>query len=485
MKKNTSFFIITTIFITNITFSNELIVPTPELPTTYDPIKSLDVYSNSAIRQIHKSLFKLNSSGEPIPDLVKNFEISSDGLIYTFTLTDSYFSNSKKLHSLHIVNSLQRAIRNKVNGFQKLSCINGYSNFVSKKNIALDGVKIINDSVVSIFLNCKINRFPYLLADLRYAIIYSNSQPSVGLGDYKVAQTPEKSPREIILESVDKNATFKKITYIKATTEDAINLLLDSTKNVFLFSYKINQKNKERLLDKANIFEMRSWTNYFLALNSARNPYSHDRENIISSVDKETLIQNCYNDESTDDNIFPYGFPGYVKNFKKNKKKKSILQKKITITVFNGVGNEDCLKNNLSTQLGKNVKIEIVSTEQGIEKWIKNKTDAIIFFLESELSLDVSQFFALDAEFFLGRKNDKKTLDLVKILFSSENPTVFRNTAIKLQNRVLDQNLLLPLFIPKTQIFSSRKIRIPDLGMIPPTYLTFKNLKLKNGLNND
>lgn len=54
--------------------------------TTFDPVKSQDVYSDYAITNMTNALVHFNEKLQPVPSLVKSWDISSDGTTYTFHL---------------------------------------------------------------------------------------------------------------------------------------------------------------------------------------------------------------------------------------------------------------------------------------------------------------------------------------------------------------------------------------------------------------
>jgi len=459
-----------------------LIVPTPELPTVFDPAKSLDVFSNSAIRQIHKTLFKLDISGEPSQDLLSNFSLSTDGLKYTLQLAPNKFSNGENLNASHVKSSIERALRLKINGFQKFSCLQGFDEFMSSRSKAMPGIRVNNPAEVVLELKCKISQLPYLLSDLRLAIVFDDRSPEIGLGAYKLSSSKHLSSQEITLVSNRNDIEFSSVRYVKASPQDAIKMLADPSKHVVLFSYKFDSDQISNLKKISNFVQMRSWTNYFLAVNSSRNPSEIERRSILSRINRQQLIKRCYSNEVTDDNIFPYGFPGYVSGLtqiENNTKVTKLKKKKFLVSIFNGVGSEECAKTELSKQLGSAFDIEVIATDDGISKWVSNRTDLILFYLESELNMDVSQFFVLDAEFFLGEKRDANLSALVNRMSLSNNPKEYKEIALALQKRVLDQKLLMPLFVPKTEFAFSNQLEVPDLGMVPPTYLTLKDLKIK------
>ena len=57
-------------------------------PDIINPILTSETISMSLMNLIFSSLVKIDSAGKPIPDLAKRWEISDDGLIWTFFLRD-------------------------------------------------------------------------------------------------------------------------------------------------------------------------------------------------------------------------------------------------------------------------------------------------------------------------------------------------------------------------------------------------------------
>ena len=75
----------------------------------YDP-----VYSTNLITQVHgylifDTLFALNEAGEPQPQMVGEYDVSDDGLVYTFTLRDGLlWHDGDPVTSDDVVASLNR-----------------------------------------------------------------------------------------------------------------------------------------------------------------------------------------------------------------------------------------------------------------------------------------------------------------------------------------------------------------------------------------
>lgn len=457
-----------------------LYVPMPDLPVSIDPIKSLDVFSNNLIRQIHRGLFKITKSGLPEPDLISSFKIDKSGLLYSFQLAENKFSNDISLESTHVKQSIERAIRSKFNGYQRLSCLKGFKNILNGKTSELNGIKILNKKEFLLDLNCKITRLPYILSDLKLSIILNDTAPEIGLGPYKLIKRSDKNVDLVLVSETSENI-FSQISYIKRTEKEIDTEIKNNPEmNFLIFSYS----NISNIVDKNLKFEtMRSWSNYLVAINSNRIKSKKQRNEIVRLIKRDELVKVCYPGNTVDNNIIPFGFRGYVKDFnyellKENKnEKKSNLHSNVVI--INGVGSEECIKKNLHVQLGSNSKIEIQSAEVAINDWIKNKTDIIFFYLESELNLDVFQFLTLESDFFLGDKSDKSIQMDLDVLQNLDNLTEYNKIATEFQKKIILNGLLVPLFIPRSKIIYSSTIDLPDFGMIPPTYINFSELKFK------
>ena len=79
-------------------------------PTTLDPAVSTEVTSAQYIMEIYSGLLKLDKNLEPVADIAQNWDISSDGTVYTFHLRqDVKFQNKKALTANDFKYSWERA----------------------------------------------------------------------------------------------------------------------------------------------------------------------------------------------------------------------------------------------------------------------------------------------------------------------------------------------------------------------------------------
>jgi len=67
---------------------------------TYDPLLARNNSDYRKIQLAYEGLFRLNSQGEPVPDLVQSVDISADSLVYTFRLRqNAFFHNDPSFSS--------------------------------------------------------------------------------------------------------------------------------------------------------------------------------------------------------------------------------------------------------------------------------------------------------------------------------------------------------------------------------------------------
>ncbi len=66
--------------------SGELVIALPNDPTSLFPPRAADVTASNAARSLFNSLVRLSATNEIVPDLAESWEISDDGMQYTFKL---------------------------------------------------------------------------------------------------------------------------------------------------------------------------------------------------------------------------------------------------------------------------------------------------------------------------------------------------------------------------------------------------------------
>ncbi|MGH2723679.1 MAG: ABC transporter substrate-binding protein [Actinomycetota bacterium] len=82
----------------------------PEEPLSWDPIVPSDNGSIWAMMQIYDQLVQINRESTGVePDIAESWEISEDGLVYTFTLREAQFSNGDPVTAEDVKFSIERS----------------------------------------------------------------------------------------------------------------------------------------------------------------------------------------------------------------------------------------------------------------------------------------------------------------------------------------------------------------------------------------
>jgi ABC-type transport system substrate-binding protein len=469
--------------------AQELTIPTPDLPSVYDPAKSLDVFSNSAIIQLHRALFRLDAAGVPKPDLVASFDLAPGGRRYSFKLADARFHDGRALRAAHAKESLERALLGRTSGFQKFSCIKGFGSFLAGKTKSLAGVTAPSSRELRIDLSCAQPNMIYLLADIRYGILADPARPAVGLGDFKLVRSSEEEVR--LTRSAGKG-DISSIRFVRASKAEALQKLSEPGP-VAIYLYPLSREDQQSVGAKANVMEMNSWQNYLLVASDQRLPKLEERQAILRSIRRDDLVRRCYPGETRNDNLVPLGFRGYQDRFtyalpvatpaKAEPATGSTLgsERELRVAIFEGVGNETCVRGALEKDLsstGRKAKVEVLSSSSAVKRWSAGEIDLIFFYLESEMNLDSLQFFTEGSDLRLAAIKTPRFRSLVQKLNGGAESLEQLNTAALVRDEVLKHAVALPFFNPVSRIILSKKLILPDTGMIAPTYTRFSDARI-------
>ncbi|MDO4554594.1 MAG: ABC transporter substrate-binding protein [Lachnospiraceae bacterium] len=78
--------------------------------TSLDPVAVNNVYSSNIMQQMYSTLVNLDEDGNVVPNLAESYEVSDDGLTYTFKLKQGVkFHNGDEMKASDVVFSLKRA----------------------------------------------------------------------------------------------------------------------------------------------------------------------------------------------------------------------------------------------------------------------------------------------------------------------------------------------------------------------------------------
>jgi oligopeptide transport system substrate-binding protein len=138
-------------------------------PLTLDPALAGDAISNGYVLQLFSGLVRLDNNLEPVADIASDWQISPDGLTYTFKLRhDAAFQDGRKVTAADIEYSWERAC-NPATGSQTASTylgdIQGSAEMLSGAAQSLSGVQAVDDYTLKVTLVSPSSAF---LAKLSY-----------------------------------------------------------------------------------------------------------------------------------------------------------------------------------------------------------------------------------------------------------------------------------------------------------------------------
>lgn len=145
-----------------------------EDPTSLDPPAA---YGNTAI-QICQNLFDgltaLTNDMKVVPAIAKSWDISADGLVYTFHLrTDVRFHNGKTLTAADVKYSWERSLWPDTGSYSSfmMGIIKGQKSVTKGETKELEGVKVIDDKTLEVTLNNPAGYFLVLTTRWQYWIV--------------------------------------------------------------------------------------------------------------------------------------------------------------------------------------------------------------------------------------------------------------------------------------------------------------------------
>ncbi|MBA3670748.1 MAG: hypothetical protein H0W68_01825 [Gemmatimonadaceae bacterium] len=165
-------------------------------PRSLDPALSTDVPTGRAVGYLFDGLTRFTPDAQVVPALATRWEISPDGLVYTFHLrTGVTFTDGTPFVARQVSKSWHRVLDPKVKGGRgwPLYPIRGAKETADGKSSTIAGLLVRDDSTIVVTLKEPFAIFPKLLA-MPVAAITPDSIPSnfgehpIGTGPWKLAE---------------------------------------------------------------------------------------------------------------------------------------------------------------------------------------------------------------------------------------------------------------------------------------------------------
>jgi oligopeptide transport system substrate-binding protein len=326
-------------------------------PETIDPHKSTGVPEANIIYEYLEGLVTYAENGDIAPGVATNWEISDDGLTYTFHLReDAKWSNGDPVTAEDFVYSFRRAVDPKTASDYApiMGVIKNAEDIIAGK-VAPDqlGAEAIDPHTFKVSLN---GPTPYFIGLVRHHIAYpvhratvekfgdqwTRPGNAVGNGAYTISEWTPQSSLTLV-----KNPTFHDAANVKIDkivfypTEDLAEELkrfrageLDVTYDIPSDQIKWAEKNMPKEFHNTPYFGT-----YYYVVNLTKEPLGKDlrlREALALAIDRETLTDKItQGGELPGYNWVPPGVPGYTPQYvdwkdlpqaEKNKKAKELLK---------------------------------------------------------------------------------------------------------------------------------------------------------------
>ena len=163
-------------------------------PPTLDPHKTSDTTSAFIIGEVYSGLVTLNTDLQIVPDIAERWEISEDGLVYTFhLLPDATFADGKPVTAQDFVYSLNRAADPELASpvaRTYLSDIVGVSEVLDGEATEISGVRAIDERTLEMTIDAP---KAYFLAKLTYPTAFVVDKANVEAGGERWTDSPNST----------------------------------------------------------------------------------------------------------------------------------------------------------------------------------------------------------------------------------------------------------------------------------------------------
>jgi ABC-type transport system substrate-binding protein len=166
-------------------------------PRSLDPALSTDVPTGRAVAYVFDGLTRFTPDAKVVPGLAKSWDVTPDGLTYTFHLRSGVkFHDGRPLTGRNVLSSFQRVLDPATKGGRgwPLYPIKGAEDYAAGKGgKSISGMSAPNDTTVVITLKEPFSIFPKLLAMPVASIIPDNpgsdfGQKPIGTGPWKFVE---------------------------------------------------------------------------------------------------------------------------------------------------------------------------------------------------------------------------------------------------------------------------------------------------------
>jgi oligopeptide transport system substrate-binding protein len=299
-----------------------------EEPYTLDPAKVSDISSVTYIYQIFSGLLKMGDDLTPVADIAESWEVSPDGLTYTFYLKPNVkFHNGRVITAADFKYSWERAASPETASGTVLTFlgdIQGVTEMVQGQATSISGVTVVDDLTLRVKL---VSPCSFFLSKISYvtAFVVDKNNVSQGSGWWKkpVGTGPftltELTPGNYIVlnRNPDYYDTPAKIASVIFRLQSGQPMDLYEVGGVDVAAVTADYLAKATDPDgvfAADLQVVPQLGFYYFAYVTSKAPFDDPkiRQAFSMAVDKARIIELCYKGSvSVAEGILPPGMPGY------------------------------------------------------------------------------------------------------------------------------------------------------------------------------
>jgi oligopeptide transport system substrate-binding protein len=280
-------------------------------PSTLDPAHIVDVTGGLIAAKLFNGLVRLDGHLGIIPDIASHWNVSKDGLTYTFFLKRGVrFSNGREVRARDFRYSFMRVLDSKTHSPVSwvLEKIKGAGAFTEERATYLEGIRIRDDYCLEISLSRPFSPFLSLLTMTTAYVVPEEevgkwgtdfSFHPVGTGPFSIgAWLPN---RELRLERredyFDKKAKVKGIIY-RVIPEDLATMTefeIGNLDEITIPASGISRyRNDARWRDLT--FTLKGINTYYIGMNCSRPPFDNPeiRRAMNMAIDREKILATFY-----------------------------------------------------------------------------------------------------------------------------------------------------------------------------------------------
>jgi len=272
-------------------------------PRSLDPALSTDVPTGRAVSYVFDGLTRFTPDARVEPGLADRWDVSPDGLTYTFHLRRGVtFHDGKPFVAQHVIRTFQRALDPATKGgrAEPLAPIRGSADFAAGKAKSVSGLAAPNDSTIIITLSEPLASFPKLLA-MPVASIVPDSTPAdfgqhpVGTGPWKFVEWKHDDYLKFVRNTGYWGGAPATDTLIARIIPEPSTAVAEfESGNVDLLVIPQGETNAWEQTDekKAMLQSAPALILYYLAINTTRGPLTdvRVRQAINHAVDTKTVL---------------------------------------------------------------------------------------------------------------------------------------------------------------------------------------------------